>query len=349
MKTKFIIFLTCFFSIISIVASPALVVSADALFDEEIQALDCSFGDSVVNGVSMVLYNVETGDVTPLYFNGVREVDNDRGAQLIISSDTPFKAGERFLILVTLRIDNDSYLSPTNYIKGSYRIGFANERFRIIKDNTGDNNSYLAYTYRSNGRDKTNYEQFGSISYVDTQYGHYADSIYTVNKPGEVFDYYRTALYLQATTSGFYSFSLLLYYWDFDVMSITEYVANSVIENQDDNTDKIIQNQNENTDKILNFGEDIDQPDFDSANNDLDDTTNQMNKIESQYKLDKDDTQKSLNQGKDFIIGTDMQKASIQVKNWIEKFGSDNVVISGFLISCMALGVCFWVIGRKSW
>lgn len=336
MKNKYIKYIICFFSILSIVVSPALSISACELCNEEIRALDSSFGASVVHGVSFVMVDVDSGDVFPCHFSGVREIDNDRGAQLILTPETPIKVGQRFQILVTLKIENDAYLSDTNFVKGSYRVGFATERFRILQDSTGESSDYLAYTYRSNCLDNPKYSQFGTIKYVNTQYGYYADSIYTINKAGEVYDYYRTNLYIQATTN-FYSFSLLLYYWDFDIMSQSEYAA-----------EKIIQNQNENTDKLINAGEDIKQPDFNNTNNSLDDTTKQMNKIDGAYKIDSTSTNKSLSQGKDFMLGTDMQRASIQVKNWIEKFASDNISISGFLISCMVLGVCFWVIGRKA-
>lgn len=110
----------------------------------------------------------------------------------------------------------------------------------------------------------------------------------------------------------------------------------------------IIENQNENTDKILNAGDDVPQPDFDNTNDSIDNTVGKINSIEGQYKIDADATQSALSEGNNFILGTDMQKASIQVKNWIERFGNENIVISGFLVAAMVLGLCFWVIGRKS-
>lgn len=125
--------------------------------------------------------------------------------------------------------------------------------------------------------------------------------------------------------------------------------TNQIIQGQQAQTDAITSNQNANTDKLLDAGSDTAQPDFNSANSAVDNTTNQMQSIEGSYKIDAAATQTALNSGNSFLNGTDMQRASIQVKQWIEKFTSDNPVVMGFLISAMVLGLCFWVIGRKSW
>ena len=112
---------------------------------------------------------------------------------------------------------------------------------------------------------------------------------------------------------------------------------------------QIIQNQNENTDKILNFGSDKSQPDFGSTNGKLDDTVGQIESIEGSYQIDQAATNTALSTGTSFLQGSDMQRASIQVKTWIERFSSENRVFTGFLIAAMVLGLCFWVIGRKAW
>ena len=111
---------------------------------------------------------------------------------------------------------------------------------------------------------------------------------------------------------------------------------------------KIIANQDKNTDKILGAGSDVAQPDFDSTNGQIDDTVGQIESIEGAYKIDAAETQNALDKGNSFLQGSDMHRASIQVKNWIEKFVSDSPMMNGFFIAAMVLGLCFWVIGRKA-
>lgn len=124
--------------------------------------------------------------------------------------------------------------------------------------------------------------------------------------------------------------------------------TDTITANQNSNTDKITANQNSNTDKMLNAGSDVNQPDFAGTNNQLDNTTAQMNALEGQYKIDPTSTTAELNKGTVFISGSNMQKASVQVKTWIERFSSENPVISSFLVAALCLGLCFWVIGRKA-
>lgn len=124
--------------------------------------------------------------------------------------------------------------------------------------------------------------------------------------------------------------------------------TNKIISNQDSNADKITANNNANTDKILNAGSDTTQPDFAGTNGQLDSTTAQMDAIEGQYKIDQQSTTAELNKGSSFLSGTNMNNASIKVKSWIERFASENTVISGFLVAALCLGLCFWVIGRKA-
>ncbi len=95
-------------------------------------------------------------------------------------------------------------------------------------------------------------------------------------------------------------------------------------------------------------GSDTAQPDFDSTNSALDSTTAEMQAVENEYKIDQTATSGELNKGSAFISSTDMQRASVQVKSWIEEFASDNKVISSFLVAALCLGLCFWVIGRKT-
>lgn len=125
-------------------------------------------------------------------------------------------------------------------------------------------------------------------------------------------------------------------------------ISNTLLRSGELSTQQIIDNQNKNTDKLLNAGSNVEQPDFDNTNNNINNTVGQIDSIEGQYKIDETATQDSLNEGVSFLTGSNMQKASIQVKSWIESFSEDNVVITGFFIACMCLGLCFWVIGRKA-
>lgn len=90
------------------------------------------------------------------------------------------------------------------------------------------------------------------------------------------------------------------------------------------------------------------QPDFGSTNSALDSTTAEMQAVENGYKIDEAATTQELNKGSAFISSTDMQRASVQVKSWIEEFASENKVFSSFLVAALCLGLCFWVIGRKT-
>ncbi len=91
------------------------------------------------------------------------------------------------------------------------------------------------------------------------------------------------------------------------------------------------------------------QPDFESTDSAIEDTTNQMNNLESDYKINQSETNSALSLGTSFVSGTDMQAASIQVKNWIERVFNENTVYGGFILAALGLGVCFWIIGRKGW
>ncbi len=131
----------------------------------------------------------------------------------------------------------------------------------------------------------------------------------------------------------------------------------STLQNQNNNdvtgainnqTDKLQQNQDANTDRLLGAGSDVNQPDFNSTNDALGNTVDKIESIEGQYKIDVGETQAALDEGVSFLEGTDMQRASVQVKNWIERFSHDNSIFTGFLISAMVLGLCFWIIGRKA-
>lgn len=125
-------------------------------------------------------------------------------------------------------------------------------------------------------------------------------------------------------------------------------MSSDIQANADKNASQIQANQDKNTDKVINAGENVAQPGFDSTNGAVDNTTSTMQSIEGQYQIDSTATQSALSQGTTFLGGSDMQRASIQVKTWIERFSTENKIITGFLISAMVLGLCFWVIGRKS-
>lgn len=140
------------------------------------------------------------------------------------------------------------------------------------------------------------------------------------------------------------------YRWKITIENIQIKAAGiqDIIDSQKENTEEIIENQNENTDKILNAGSDVAQPDFDSTNDDINNTVGQMTEIEDSYKIDQATTEAALNEGSSFWQGSDMSRASVQVKNWIERFGNENTVMYGFFIAVMTLSLCFWILGRKA-
>lgn len=368
MKTKIIIFLTCFFSIISIVASPALLVSASTEY-YSFELIDDIVVKDITFDIQRNVSNVSSIDIVDFSYNSdfVFSVSPfSKGVMLYLTVDPTTNSNNQFLFNCNFDFLNGS---PTNSIANSlsfdvfimkppsdmmwctaYRNNENNTSLVDIKsisnESVGAWGSYNQLPSDKgkgiNVKDITLEQSYDDIS---SWQGYHIDYGFTSFKPYGSYgftigmDCLRSTSFVRIFLTNFkYSYGTAAYY-----------AALQIISNQDENTDKIISNQNENTDKIINAGEDVDQPDFDNTNDSLDNTTKQMQSIEGEYKLDKTSTQKSLNEGKNFIMGTDMQKASVQVKNWIEKFGSDNVVISGFLVACMVLGVCFWVIGRKSW
>lgn len=139
----------------------------------------------------------------------------------------------------------------------------------------------------------------------------------------------------------------IMYGSDNESFVLLESIRNLLLSNAD-SLSLQIQNDNLNTDRILDAGSDNAQPDFDSANGKLDDTVGQIESIEGSYQIDQAATNTALSTGSSFLQGSDMQRASIQVKTWIERFSSENRVVTGFLIAAMVLGLCFWVIGRKA-
>lgn len=124
--------------------------------------------------------------------------------------------------------------------------------------------------------------------------------------------------------------------------------ADKINNNNNNNTNQIKANQDKNTEKILGAGDGVSQPDFDGTNSNIDGTTSDINQIEGDYQIDTDEVQSSLSEFDKFSKSTDMNRASIQVKKWIERFFDDNTVVSGFLVAVMCLSLCFWVIGRKA-
>lgn len=102
-------------------------------------------------------------------------------------------------------------------------------------------------------------------------------------------------------------------------------------------------------DQLADIGSDISQPDFGSTNDSLGTTADDLKSFDEEYKIDMEQTSSDLESGMSTLNGTDMQQASIQVKNWIERFANENTVYTGFLIGGLTLAVCFWVIGRKGW
>lgn len=124
--------------------------------------------------------------------------------------------------------------------------------------------------------------------------------------------------------------------------------ADKINNNNNNNTNQIKANQDKNTEKILGAGDGVSQPDFDGTNSNIDGTTSDINQIEGDYQIDTDEVQSSLSEFDKFSKSSDMNRASIQVKKWIERFFDDNTVVSGFLVAVMCLSLCFWVIGRKA-
>lgn len=167
-------------------------------------------------------------------------------------------------------------------------------------------------------------------------------SIYNVSHPVKLYFTVKTKSSLE------YGGSSLPFCMSLSDLTYAPSESDIITSNANANTDKTIANQNANTDKVLDAGSDTNQPDFAGTNNQLDSTTAQMDSLEGQYKIDPTSTTAELNKGTAFISGSDMNKASIQVKTWIEKFSSDNSVISSFLVAALCLGLCFWVIGRKA-
>lgn len=365
MNKKIFKYIICFFSILSIVTSPALVTSVSAEVNDN------------VNDPSMNGFNVSNLEISIKNGNGENLVKSIYVLKLgtghyryEISCSQNLVVGSEYTVEVNL-IPSEPYITSEYFVLGEFTwLILRNGNFTItdydMKYNYR-NFSSVDYSYQQNP-DKCN------IGITVDNYPYFT-TYYNTQTKGTKYEFYHSVFNFKVNNSNTSTLNLYLNSLYFNLIhpetaeiisnqdkntdSILKRILDLILaqkentedlkDNEDENTDRIIENQNENTDKIINAGEDVDQPDFDNTNDSLDNTTKQMKNIEGEYKLDKTSTQKSLNEGKNFIMGTDMQKASVQVKNWIEKFGSDNVVISGFLVACMVLGVCFWVIGRKSW
>jgi len=337
MKSKFLKYVSVL-CVIVIIASSSLF-SVDAyVYDNVIDDYNQLFGESIVDNVEMMIYDVSTGTGSYVAFEeaDVFETSNGRGVQIKLTHDGKFSINKNYLIFVSLRIESERFLNSNNYVKGSYSVGFSSDRFMTVKNGTGQSFDALSYCYRENSNNKA-YQQFGTISYSNTQYTYYAHCNFPANEIGETFNYYHTTLYVDPTIDNFYKFSVFLYDWNFEVYSQDE-----------KNTQAIIDNQNQNTDKILDAGSETPMPDFDSLNSDIDKTTSDINAIEGSYNIDDTDAKVVLQQGKSFFDGDSLQSASIHVKGFIERFTEDNVAMKMFFISAMCLGLCFWVIGRKS-
>ncbi len=229
-------------------------------------------------------------------------------------------AGSLSRVVVDFGVDS-SLLSTNYFVLGSYDVAVMRSgNFSIDEINFSE-------------RSGSNYQDASVVSSLVVDNYPTVRSSFNTQSLNTYYDNYTVSFYLANNNA----FSVISFY--------IRYVNLKVV---DPSVDAVIQNQNENTDKILNAGDDVPQPDFDNTNDSIDNTVGKINSIEGQYKIDADATQSALSEGNNFILGTDMQKASIQVKNWIERFGSENIVISGFLVAAMVLGLCFWVIGRKS-
>lgn len=351
MKFFRIIFAT---SLILIIASTSLFVSAEVVegedkvypFDLEWVQIDFIASDGTVVPVSV------TVDGNEVNAGRVR-------CSMRRKDGKDFLKNEKYKVLLTMKIDIEDE-HTLNYYSGEYCVA-ASYRLSVS-------------TASAINVSQNNYAARSDIGYArvteDGKYTYNAYNVVTVNYPySDIGDQY--VLYMNQFQITFNSHAsvLTLNVYQVEFTAITEAekflgekidsATSSIIANQDENTaeitsnqdknaSQIMANQDKNTDKIVNAGSNVSQPDFGSTNNQIDNTTTQMNNLEGEYQIDQAATTETLNEGQNFLKGSDMQLASIQVKTWIERFTSDNKVIGGFLVSIMCLGLCFWVIGRKA-
>lgn len=323
MKNKILRFLVVI-CVIVIVASPALFVSASQN-NSNTFVMSCgrpSTGSSS-GYVEILLKNLETGTLSVRVFSW---------NLYQVSSGYNSDKTQLYLTDVSLRVevikDYDEYGHEAVVFKIPNIIGLDDSIFGFIYSDLSSSSPFVEHISGSSD----------SYAYITGReivgYHFYGNCLFFPEGSFESEEFY----VLYAEEGAVYN----------AIISGQENQTNQIIQGQQQQTDAITSNQNANTDKLLDAGSDTAQPDFNSANSSVDNTTNQMQSIEGSYKIDVDATQSALSSGNNFILGTDMQKASIQVKNWIERFGNENIVISGFLVAAMVLGLCFWVIGRKS-
>lgn len=324
MKVKIIKYIICLFSIISIVASPALFVSATQINSDNTMIMSCgrpSSGSST-GFLEVCLRRPDTDELTCRVFSW----------NIFQEFTHWFPEEQTFTTDMSIRIEF--------YHNDSTGEDVVNFNFVSIE---GLANEYIANIFSVN---ESGNRMFGKVN-TNGLYYDYATPLEIVG-----YHVYGNAIVYGSENVGTEKFFIAYAESGVIYNAITQSQDDNtdrIIANQDENTDKIMENQDKNTDKILDAGEDVEQPDFEDTNGKLDDTTNQMNKIEGEYTIDQTSTQSELSKTIDFLNGSEMTEATVQVKNWIEKFASDNWVISGFLVACMSLGLCFWVIGRKSW
>ena len=235
----------------------------------------------------------------------------------------------------SLKLNSGKFSPSTSYVVSlslNFNVPVYRASFKIyLRDATFVNQVFTSY-----GSDELSpWVRSSSNGYVYI-------SIYNISHPVKLYFTVKTNSSLE------YGGSSLPFCMSLSDMTYAPSESDIITSNANANTDKTIANQNANTDKVLDAGSDTNQPDFAGTNGSLDSTTNQMNALENQYKIDPTSTNQTLSSGSAFLSSSDMNKASIQVKTWIEKFSSENSVFTSFIVASLCLGLCFWVIGRKA-
>lgn len=319
MKSFVFRFLFVIIIVISIIASSTLSASA----------AESVTGDSEVYPFNVNSFEIEvytsTGDLVPIDFTlGSNELYEGRIRFKITQSDlTNFSLSNTYVVSVSMTVIDSKFTDGSKCVAATYR--FSTSTICAIQEHGGVANRSVDW-----GEGISSDGSFAYLAYNVCQIS------YPYSDIGDTYYKYFNKFEIKFNTAQNY-FYVNLYHVDFS--AISESVRASLL---------ITENQDKNTDKILNAGSDVAQPDFDTTNGQLDDTTAQLGSIEGEYQIDQEETQTALDKGNAFISGSDLQRASVQVKTWIEKFTSDNPIMLGFFLSVMCLGLCLWIIGRKA-
>lgn len=322
MKSFVFRFLFVIIIVISIIASSTLSTSAESVsgttevYPFNVNSIDIALYDSNGNAIDI---NADVGGSDAYVEEGRVRFRIER------ADGVSFSASSRYLVDISLSVTDSFYYNPERCIAASYRYSVSS--FASIMQYEDINIAYRALNW-------------GEKIVHDGKFTYKAKNVADVYYPYSAIDesftkYFNRIMVKFDSTSSFLYLNLLKV--DFSVLTEAERSALLITENQD-----------KNTDKILNAGSDVAQPDFDTTNGQLDDTTAQLGSIEGEYQIDQEETQTALDKGNAFISGSELQLASVQIKTWIEKFTSDNPIMLGFFLSVMCLGLCLWIIGRKA-